>query len=159
MHYTRIVLFLLFVSILLSACDEQVPMGCTVNDYHCIARQDAINAGISPDLFERQISVESGFNPSAISPAGAIGISQIMPSTAAGWQVDPHDPVASLQAAANAMALYDKDYRAYSTTHYAMALGCYNAGCGRVDWAIKNCSYWLFCMPFETQRYVNIILY
>jgi soluble lytic murein transglycosylase-like protein len=56
--------------------------GQTQLDYHKLARQDATNAGINPDLFERQINQESGFNPDAVSPAGAIGISQIMPSTA-----------------------------------------------------------------------------
>ncbi len=39
------------------------------SQYVAIARQDAINAGISPDYFVRQINQESGFNPNAVSPA------------------------------------------------------------------------------------------
>ncbi len=77
--------------------------GQTSIDYHQLARQDATNEGISADLFVTQIQVESGFNPNAVSPAGAIGIAQIMQSTADGWHIDPHDPVASLSAAAAAI--------------------------------------------------------
>ena len=83
--------------------------GKTQLDYHQVARQDALNVGIDPNLFERQIQTESGFNPNAVSQAGAIGIAQMMPETAAGWNVDPHDPVASLSAAAAAMAHYYTD--------------------------------------------------
>jgi soluble lytic murein transglycosylase-like protein len=50
-----------------------------VSPYIAIARQDAIEAGISPDLFVRQINRESGFDPQALSPAGAQGIAQFMP--------------------------------------------------------------------------------
>lgn len=157
MHYINTVKFWL-VSVLLlsilSACDMgQVPSGCGDTDYRCIAKQDAYNAGIPMYTFETQIEAESDFNPDAVSPAGAIGIAQIMPGTAKDWNVDPHDPIASLQAAAQHMAAYNATYH-----DYAKALGCYNAGCGRVDWAKNNCSYWLNCMPLETQRYVNIIM-
>ena len=61
---------------------------------------DAIEAGIPPDSFVRQIQQESGFNPAAISSAGAIGIAQFMPATAAGMGFDPHDPDVSLRMAA-----------------------------------------------------------
>ena len=156
MNYINIVKFWL-VSILLlstlSACEVGIPNRCDTNDYQCIAMQDANSAGIPTAKFVTQIGIESGFNPSAISRAGAIGIAQIMPSTASDWGVDPHDPIASLQAAAQHMAIYQREYGSYDK-----ALGCYNAGCGRVDWAMKNCSYWLYCMPNETQRYINVIM-
>ena len=123
-------------------------------DYHQIARQDAINAGINPDLFERQINQESGFNPNAVSSAGAIGIAQIEPTTAAGWNVNPHDPIASLQAAADAMAHY---YNAYHS--YPMALAAYNAGTGALNNAIANCGLsWETCVPSETQGYIVTIM-
>jgi len=60
-----------------------VDMPLPTSQYVAIARQDAINAGISPDYFVRQINAESGFNPRAVSPSGAIGIAQFIPSTAA----------------------------------------------------------------------------
>ena len=123
-------------------------------NYHQIARQDAINAGIDPDLFERQINQESGFNPFAISRAGAIGIAQFEPSTAQGLGIDPHDPIQSLQGAAQLMASY------YHTYHsYPMALAAYNAGTGALNTAIANCGLnWETCVPIETQGYIASIM-
>jgi len=125
-----------------------------VLDYHTLARQDAISNGINPDIFERQIQMESGFNPNAVSQAGAIGIAQIMPGTAAGWNVDPHDPVASLSAAATAMAHYYTTYQSYPK-----ALAAYNAGTSRLDMALARCgTSWRVCVPAETQRYIRAIM-
>src|SRR5215467_14378047 len=73
------------------------PTGGDLQDY---ARQAANRAGIDPDIFLRQIQQESGFNPGARSPAGAIGIAQFMPDTARGLGIDPTDPYAALDAAA-----------------------------------------------------------
>jgi soluble lytic murein transglycosylase-like protein len=113
-----------------------------------------LNAGINPDLFERQINQESGFNPFAVSSVGAIGIAQIMPSTAAGWNVDPHDPVASLQTVADAMASYLHTYGSYDK-----ALVCYNAGCSALNTAIANCGVsWKTCVPVETRSYIAAII-
>ncbi len=125
---------------------------CTSQDYRCIARQDATNAGINPDYFERQINEESGFNPNAVSSAGAIGIAQILPSTAHGWGVDPHDPVASLQAASKAMAWYQNKYGSFNK-----ALACYNAGCSTLVWAEQNCTNYYYCLPQQTRTYIDII--
>ncbi|HKV01676.1 MAG TPA: transglycosylase SLT domain-containing protein, partial [Ktedonobacteraceae bacterium] len=66
--------------------DNPLPPFITLprSQYVAIAQQDAIAAGIPPDYFVRQINTESGFNPNAVSPAGAVGIAQFLPSTAAG---------------------------------------------------------------------------
>lgn len=130
----------------------QTVASCGATDYRCMARADALENGISADLFERQIDMESGFNPSAISPMDAIGIAQIEPATASEWNVNPRDPVASLSAAAKAMAWY---YHHYGS--YAKALSAYNGGSSKLDWCIANYSNWLGCMPLETQRYVAAI--
>jgi hypothetical protein len=122
-------------------------------DYRSLARTDATDNNLNPDLFERQINQESGFNPSAVSPAGAIGISQIMPATAQSWNVDPHDPVASLSAAASHMAWYQSHYGSFEK-----ALAAYNGGSSKLDWCITNYTDWLSCMPAETQRYVAAVM-
>ena len=128
--------------------------GQTSLDYRSLAKQDALNAGIDPTLFVAQINQESGFNPNAVSPAGAIGIAQLMPSTAAGWGVDPHDPVASLSAAASAMAKYYVTYQSYPK-----ALAAYNAGTATLDSAVSRCgNSWQTCVPAETQRYISAIM-
>jgi soluble lytic murein transglycosylase-like protein len=123
--------------------------------YMAIARQDALNAGIPPDTFVRQIVQESGFNPSAISPAGAIGIAQFEPATAAALGIDPYDPIASLKAAAGLMASYVQQYGG----DYAKALAAYNAGPGTVQSAVQSGgTNWRAFLPAETQNYISIIL-
>ena len=120
-----------------------------------LARQDAMNVGISPDIFVRQINEESGFNPYAISPAGAIGIAQFMPATAAALGINPRDPVDALQGAARLMADYVRQYGG----NYAKALAAYNAGPMMVTWAIDFGGWnWQAYLPYETQNYIRIIL-
>jgi len=155
---------LTFVVLVLSSCEQsmldQSPSANSVNsptggstDYRSIARQDAIDAHIRADYFVAQINQESGFNPFAVSYAGAIGIAQIMPATAQGWGVDPHDPVASLKAAANAMAWYQGHYGSYEK-----ALACYNAGCSTLEYAESHCSNYYYCLPGQTQHYITAIM-
>jgi soluble lytic murein transglycosylase-like protein len=159
---------LMFVSVALSAstssCDSaigassylnasQKPVSsCGYQDYRCMARADAVQAGIDPDLFERQINMESGFNPNAYSSAGAEGISQFEPSTAQGLGINPYDPVQALRGAAQLMASYNAKYG-----DYKMALAAYQCGTGCLQSAMRNCSYWYYCVPSSTQRYINVI--
>lgn len=122
-----------------------------------IARSAAKNEGIDENIFLRQIKQESNFNPSATSSAGAIGIAQFMPETAADLGVDPYDPIASLKASARLMAQYVRQYGAYDK-----ALAAYNAGPGGVAKAIAMCASasrnWRDCLPSETQEYIRNIL-
>jgi len=123
-------------------------------DYVSLARQYATEFGISPDLFVRQINQESGFNPNAISWAGAIGIAQFMPATAAGLGVNPYDPVDALRGSASLMASYVNQYGSY-----AKALAAYNAGPGAVQYAVNaGGANWQAYLPSETQHYIAIIL-
>jgi hypothetical protein len=129
-------------------------------DFRQIARQKAQKYGLLPEVFERQIEAESGFNPKAVSEAGACGIAQIMPSTARGWGVDCTDPEASLEAAAENMAAYIKTYLGGKRPGeerdpvklrqgYEKGLRAYNAGPGAVE-ASKRYA--------ETNAYVNKII-
>jgi soluble lytic murein transglycosylase-like protein len=137
-----------------SSANAPVPANLAKNQYVQLATADASAVGIPPNLFVRQINQESGFYPDAISPAGAIGIAQFEPQTAAGLGIDPHDPVASLKGAAQLMARY---YRMYGD--FGKALAAYNAGSGAVNTAIASCgAQWLSCLPVETQHYVTAIL-
>ncbi len=123
--------------------------------YVSIAQQDASNAGISPDYFVRQINLESGFNPNALSPLGAEGIAQFMPATARGLGIDPFNPIQALNAAAHYMASYNNIYNG----NYAMALAAYNAGGGTVQYAVSSCgSNWISCLPGQTQNYILVIM-
>ncbi len=124
--------------------------------YVAIAQQDAINAGISPDYFTRQINLESGFNPNAVSPSGAVGIAQFLPSTAAGLGINPWDPYSALNGAAKLMASYNRSYGG----NYAMALAAYNGGSGTVQYAVNACgpSNWMNCLPYQTRNYIRVIM-
>ncbi len=115
--------------------------------------RDAIAAAarrwnVSGALLAAQLMAESNFNPFAVSPAGAAGIAQFMPATAAAYGLgDPFDPEAAIDAQAHLMS----DLLAqFGDT--ALALAAYNAGAG----AVAACG----CVPAypETQAYVARIL-
>ena len=147
----RTVLFTRTAAPVSNASSDQI-----TQHYIALAQQDAQEVGISPGFFVRQISVESGFDPQSRSPAGAEGIAQLMPATAASLGVDPWNPDAALKAAAHLMARYDSLYGG----DYAKALAAYNAGTGAVHSAIHECgnAHWMNCLPGETQRYIQMIM-
>jgi hypothetical protein len=103
---------------------------------------------VSAHLLAAQVYAESNFNPFAVSPAGAQGIAQFMPGTAAGLGLrNPFDPAASIDAQAHLM--HDLLSRFGSVP---LALAAYNAGPG----AVAGCG----CVPpfAETQAYVAKIV-
>ncbi|MEJ5944059.1 transglycosylase SLT domain-containing protein [Pseudokineococcus basanitobsidens] len=72
---------------------------------------------------------ESGGDASAVSPAGARGLMQIMPATARGLGVDPLDPAQAVDGAARLLAQHLRRYDG----SVPLALAAYNAGPGAVD--------------------------
>ncbi len=103
---------------------------------------------VSAALLAAQLMAESNFNPFAISSAGAQGIAQFIPSTAAAYGLhDPFDPVAAIDAQAHLMS--DLLRQLGSPT---LALAAYNAGPAPV----QACD----CVPSipETTAYVSRIL-
>jgi hypothetical protein len=118
-------------------------------DYQSLAAQIALKYNLNPELYLKQIAVESGFNPTAVSPAGAVGLGQLMPQTAQRFGVtNPLDPVQNLEGSAKYMRLLLNRYNG----NYKLALAGYNAGEGAVD-KYKGLP------PYkETQDYVNKIL-
>jgi soluble lytic murein transglycosylase-like protein len=93
------------------------------------ATGDAARAnGLPPEFLGATLLQESAYDPHALSAAGAIGIAQFMPDTAAGVGVDPYDPFASIEAAGALLGEYAAAYRDRYTDAYATALAAYNAG-------------------------------
>lgn len=137
-----------------------VPMGPSNNPslmpFINTAITDAQRAGIDPQYFINQINQESGFNPSAISSAGAEGIAQIMPGTAAGWGVNPWDPNAALQAAAQHMRGYIDQYGG-NVIAEPYALAAYNAGPGSVNTRVPY-SQWFSSLSGQTQNYIRSVM-
>ncbi len=79
--------------------------------------------GLNPALVEAIVGTESGFDPDAVSPRGAIGLMQLMPATARMLGVNPRDPVENLRGG---IACFAGLLRQYGDV--ASALVAYNAG-------------------------------
>jgi soluble lytic murein transglycosylase-like protein len=88
-----------------------------------VARAAARRHGVPEDLFLRLVQQESAWDPQAVSHAGAIGLAQLMPETAARLGVDPHDVNDNLDGGARYLA---EQYRRFGT--WRLALAAYNAG-------------------------------
>jgi soluble lytic murein transglycosylase-like protein len=85
--------------------------------------------GLPRVLVRSVMAAESGFEPLAISPKGAIGLMQLMPGTAQVLGADPHDPAQNVDAGTRYLRDLLEKYN-YGLRH---ALAAYNAGPGAVD--------------------------
>jgi cell wall-associated NlpC family hydrolase len=103
--------------------------------------------GVDPALLSAVARAESGYNPNAVSRAGALGLMQIMPATAAGLGVDPLDPAQAIDGAARYLA---QQLDAFGSTE--LALAAYNAGPAAVG------RYGGIPPYPETQAYVSKVL-
>ena len=109
----------------------------------------AINNGVDPVLVRGIIEMESGFEPSALSPKGAMGLMQLMPDTASELGVDdPWDPEQNIKGGTKYISWLLKKYNG----NLEKALAAYNAGPNAVD------SYNGIPPYQETQNYVRTIL-
>jgi len=90
-------------------------------------------AHVDARLVVALIAVESSWRPHAVSPAGARGLGQLMPATAAALRVDPDDPAANLHGSVVHLAGLLARYRRFAPQlRYERALAAYNAGTGSV---------------------------
>ncbi|MDQ2947518.1 MAG: lytic transglycosylase domain-containing protein [Acidobacteriota bacterium] len=113
------------------------------------------------------VKVESGFNPVALSPKGALGMWQLMPDTARryGLAVNAHqdDRLDTLKSTAAAASYLRDLYRRFQ--NWPLVLAAYNAGEDRVQQAIDRVGtrdFWTLsrerALPEETRRYVPKVL-
>lgn len=111
--------------------------------------QIACERGLPARLLDAVVAQESGYNPWAISSAGAMGIMQIMPGTARGLGLSsPFDPIENMRAGARYLReQLDRFGRV------DLALAAYNAGPER-----RSLRYGRIPAIPETQHYVRTIL-
>jgi soluble lytic murein transglycosylase-like protein len=110
--------------------------------------QSAARHALAPALLEAVVWQESRWHSGAISPKGAVGLTQLMPATSRALGVDAYDPVANLDGGAHYLRLLLDHFGG----DLQRALAAYNAGVARVERsggipAIR-----------ETQNYVAAIL-
>lgn len=95
--------------------------------YLNMAKAAAARHGVPVDLFLRLVQQESNWKPNAKSHAGALGLAQLMPSTARKLRVNPHDPYENLEGGARYLKM---QYQTFGS--WRLALAAYNAGPGAV---------------------------
>lgn len=102
--------------------------------------------GVPVSLAYRLINQESRWNPNARSPVGAVGLAQLMPATAKGLGVDPHNPTQNI---IGGLKYLSQQFKRWGRWDYALA--SYNAGPGAV-------AKYKGIPPYrETQHYVEVI--
>ncbi len=114
--------------------------------YLQMARDAARRHSVPEDLFLRLVQQESGWNPTAKSHKGALGLAQLMPQTAQLLGVNPHDPKQNLEGGARYLAWQYRKFRSWR-----LALAAYNAGPEAVERHGGVPPY------AETQNYVKVI--
>lgn len=116
----------------------------------------SLKYGVDARLIMAMVLVESGFNPSATSRAGAMGLGQLMPGTAAGMGIgNPYDSMENLYGCVRIVRGHMDKYKKQTGDPYeglVLALAAYNAGSGNVR---RHGGV----PPFkETQRYIQKVI-
>lgn len=121
--------------------------------YDAYFEEAARTYNIPVALLIAMAKVESDFNPNVVSGAGAIGIMQLMPSTAASLGVsDPYDPYQNIMGGAKYIAQNIEQFKNHSNG-LELAIAAYNAG----PYAVVKYGYQI--PPYaETQAYVKKVL-
>jgi soluble lytic murein transglycosylase-like protein len=127
-----------------SMVEEPLP----ARDWRTLVHDAALRTGLPPAIVESVARVESAMRPEAVSPKGAVGVMQLMPSMARALSADPRDPAQNIDAGArllrDLLIKYDGDV--------VKALSAYNAGAGAVE-------RYRGMPPYaETQNYVDKVI-
>lgn len=119
------------------------------NRYDPIIRKYSKKYGVDFNLIKTVILVESNFNPSAVSPKGAIGLMQLLPDTAIRFGVDdPYDPDQNIMGGTKYLKYLIKMFNG----DLRLVLSAYNAGENLVKRINRVPNY------RETKKYVNKII-
>ena len=123
-------------------------MAATSVDIDTAIEQAAARHNVDPNLVRAVVKVESNFNPNAVSRKGAMGLMQLMPSTARQLKVkNPFDPEQNVDAGVRQLKQLLDNYGG----DVKLTLAAYNAGAGAVARSSGVPHY------AETQNYVRRI--
>lgn len=119
-----------------------LPLTSSASEYDVLIKRSAETFMPSVDwrLWKAQVKAESAFKAGAVSPVGAMGLSQIMPATFAeigrrsGINGDPFDPEVNLMAGAWYMNRQRAVFKSPRPDHerHNLAIAAYNAGAGNI---------------------------
>ena len=120
-----------------------------VTEYHSIIHEKASTYDIDPSLIKAVIETESNWNSMAISRKGAMGLMQLMPSTASEMNVhNPFNPEENIEGGTKYLRYLLERFKGDLT----LALAAYNAGPNAVE-------KYGFIPPYtETRQYVSKVL-
>jgi soluble lytic murein transglycosylase-like protein len=112
--------------------------------YEHIIQGAARRYGLDPHLVRAVVTAESDFDPNCVSPAGAMGLMQLMPQTAQDLGVeDPYDPVQNIEGGARYLSQMLKRFGG----DVSKALAAYNWGPSNVESGGR--------LPSETRNYLK----
>lgn len=111
----------------------------------------ALHYGVDRNLAIAQARAESNLDQAAVSPAGAIGVFQLMPATAAWLEVDPRDLAQNIDGGVRYLSMLLSQYG----QDVQKALAAYNWGPGNLAKAIASYGeQWIAHLPAETSGYI-----
>ncbi len=145
-----ILLFVVFYGLPIfdAVSGKQAPSGVSPKQrYTPLIDRSAKRYGVEAALVHALVKVESNYNPTAVSRAGAIGLMQLMPDTAAEYGVDSsdalYDPAVNVNAGTRHLKRLLRKYK-----NISQALAAYNAGEGSAVRFRRTGAY------TETRKYV-----
>jgi soluble lytic murein transglycosylase-like protein len=132
-----------------AASEPAATAGSGAVPFQSLIEESCARYGVDPALLAGLIEQESHFDPTVGSSAGAQGLTELMPETAASLGVtDPHDPAQSIDAGARLLSEKLGEFGGDTE----LALAAYNAGSGAVQ-------QYNGIPPYpETQEYVKKVL-
>ena len=140
------------------AMSRQLGEHPNLKKFEPLLQKAASEFGLQPALLKAIMAAESGFNPAAVSPKGAIGLMQVMPATAEryglqrGARISLEQKLADPQTNIRLSARYLRDLSRLFPGEPELVIASYNAGEGAVQ------KYRNTVPPYpETRNYVKLV--